>query len=344
MLGGTGFLGAKTVAALRQLPQARVEVASRRGPLVVDVTRSETFRALALARADVIVDLTDGPRSRPDALAAFCLERGLTLLEATSDAETVRRLVTAHRGSPGPGRVVLGAGIFTGVSNLLARAVADEAGPGAALTWAVTSSPFSGAGNGTISLMVDAAARPVVRTIDGARFEGRLSKGPTLDFGGSRRPSLRMSLAEAEMLPLSASARAVDTCFAPRPGLLVVAFTALPSFLLRAAWFRAALEASFTVLRRYALRGVASPVQMLARAERDGRVFERHTTSSDGMEAAAFAIAALAEGVAQASPPPGLRFIDEVLRFEPVVKRVNALAGWALYEVVDPAVGHGQPR
>lgn len=330
VLGGTGFLGAKTVAALKQFPQVEVEVASRRGPLVVDVARPATFSALVAA--DVIVDLTDGTRSQPDALAAWCLEQGKTLLEATSDAETVRRLVQAHRQSKGPGRVVVGAGIFTGVSNLMARAVADEAGEGASLSWAVASSPFSGAGKGTIALMVDATARPVVRTVNGRREESSLAAGPTLDFAGTKRPSLRMSLAEAEMLPLSTKAGSIETFFAPKPGFLVASFTLLPAFLLQAKWFRSLLEAYFTLLRRFVLRSVSASVQMLARAEKNGRVFERHTTSSDGMQAAAFAIAAMAEGVAKAPLVPGLHFIDEVLQLEPVLARVTEVAGRPLYD------------
>ncbi len=333
VLGGTGFLGAKTVEALKRFPQVDVLVASRRGPLVVDVAKPETFSELV--PADVIVDLTDGTRSQPDALASWCLQHGKTLLEATSDAETVRRLVEAHRHSAGPGRVVVGAGIFTGVSNLMARAVADEAGEGASLSWAVASSPFSGAGKGTIALMVDAAARKVVRTVNGRREESSLAAGPTLDFAGTKRPSLRMSLAESEMLPLSTKASSIETFFAPKPGLLVAAFTLLPAFLLQAKWFRSALEAYFTVLRRFVLRSVPSSVQMVARAEKNGRVFERHTSSSDGMEAAAFAIAAMAEGVAKAPMVPGLHFIDEVLEFAPVIARVNEVAGRPVYDVSD---------
>lgn len=330
VLGGTGFLGARTVEALKQFPAVEVLVASRHGPLVVDLAQPETFAELE--PADVIVDLTDGTRSRPDALAAWCLQHGKTLLEATSDAETVQRLVQAHRHSTGPGRVVVGAGIFTGVSNLMAHAVAEEAGEGASLSWAVASSPFSGAGKGTIALMVDAAARKAVRTVNGRREQSALSAGPTVDFAGVRRPSLRMSLAEAEMLPLSTQASTIETFFAPKPGLLVTAFTLLPAFLLQAKWFRAALEAYFTLLRRFVLRGVSTSVQMVARAEKNGRVFARHTTSPDGMEAAAFAIAAMAEGVVKAPMVPGLRFIDEVLQLEPVLARVNEVAGKPVYD------------
>lgn len=325
VVGGTGFLGARTVAALQRLPEVTVEVASRRGPCVVDVTRPDTFSALT--GADVVVDLTDGTTSRPDALAAWCLEAGVTLLEATSDAPALRRLIDAHRASRGPGRLVLGGGIFTGVSNLLARDVAEAAGPGCALTFAVASSPFSGAGKGTIALMVEAAARPAVVTEGGVRHERPLARGPRLDLGGTVRPTLRMSLAEAELLPESCQARRVEALFAPKPGLLVALFAMLPSRLLAQPWFRALLRGYFTLLRRFVLRSVPSSVELVALTEQGGRILERQVRCEDGMEAGAWALAAMAEALGRAPPRAGLSYIDDAVKLEPLVRRVNEVAG-----------------
>jgi len=47
VLGGTGFLGSRAVTALKAIPEADVQVASRRGPVVVDFTKPETFAAMA---------------------------------------------------------------------------------------------------------------------------------------------------------------------------------------------------------------------------------------------------------------------------------------------------------
>jgi hypothetical protein len=331
VIGGTGFLGARTVRALQQFPDLTVEVASRRGPVVVDITRPETFEVLR--GADVVVDVSNGTRSAPDALAAWCLEQGVTLLETTSDAEAVRRLADALSSKPGPGRVVLGGGLFTGISNLLSRAVAHEAGAGCQLTFAVSSSPYSGAGAGTIALMVDGAARPAVRTVNGRREEVPLSRGPIVSFATARRPSLRASLAEAELLPRSTGARDVDVFFAPRPGFLVTAFVMLPQTLMRQRWFQWGFELAFTVLRRVLLRAVPSAVELMARAERDGVAVERHVTCDDGMDACAWAIAAMAEALALSPPPAGVRCIDDVVGLEAIVARVNAVAGRAVLVV-----------
>jgi len=329
VIGGTGFLGAKTVAALARFPGLEVEVASRRGPLVVDVSNPASFSALE--SAEVLIDLSDGTRARPDALAAWALENGKTLIEATSDAETVRRLRERHSASTGPGRLVLGGGIFTGVSNVLARTAAERAGEGSTLTWAVASSPYSGAGKGTIALMVEAAARPAVKTVDGRREEAPLTRGPTLDFAGTQRPTLEMSLAEAEMLPFSTKANTVRTFFAPKPGFLVAAFAAVPAFLLRRRWFRWLLEGYFVVLRRVLLSRVPSSVQMVARAERAGQTVVRTVTCHDGMEAGAWALAAMAESIGRAPPRPGLTFIDDDVRLEPLLARIDEVAGHRVF-------------
>lgn len=333
VLGGTGFLGRRTVEALRRVPGAEVLVASRRGPVAVDVERPETFDALA--GADVILDLSDGTRARPDALARWCLARDLTLLEATSDAAAIARLRALPGG--GPGRLVLGGGIFTGMSNLLARDVANACGAGCSLTWAVSTSPYSGAGRGTISLMVDGVARPAVSTRRGRRVEGPLARGPVVDIAGVPRPTLRASFAEAEMLPHSTGAAEVEVLFAPRPSLLVTAFVLLPPWLLARRWFRAILEGYFTVLRRWLLRSVPTSVQMVARAERDGRASARHLTAADGMSAGAWALAAMTETLASSPPAPGVCFIDDVATLDAILARANALAGVDVMRVTPAA-------
>lgn len=129
VVGGAGYLGSRAVRALRRAPEIEAVVAGRRGPLVVDLARPETFSALE--GADVVVDVSSSHAVAPDALARFCLERGIVMLEASSDRVVIERLLDAHRGAAGcPGALVLGAGIFTGVSNAMA-AEAARALPGA---------------------------------------------------------------------------------------------------------------------------------------------------------------------------------------------------------------------
>lgn len=327
VLGGSGFLGSRTVDALRKAPGVDVQVASRRGPLVVDATKPETF--VALKGSDVVVDLIDATTTRPDALAAWCVENGIVFIEATSDRPAVERLAALQ--PKGPGLLVLGGGIFTGVSNLLARAVA-EATPGAReLTLGISSSPYSGAGTGTIALMTAAMAQPAVRTVDGQRVEvEKLEAGPKLPFPAKERPTLHMSFAEQGMLPRSTKVPRVEVFFAPKPAFLVTAFRMLPGFMLRARWFAALMGLYFTFLRKVVLKNVISSVELWARAKGAGEQ-ARAVTCADGMRAGAWALAASALLLAENRPSAtGVVFIDDVLKLEPVVARANALAGSAV--------------
>lgn len=329
VLGGSGFLGSRVVTGLRKAG-ADVTVASRRSEVAVDVTRPETFSALT--PFDVVVDLSDTVTNAPDAVIAWCLERGKCVIEATSEAQCVERLHAAHLGTRG--RLVLGGGIFTGVSNLLARDVAQRVGKVEHVRLGVASSPFSGSGTGTIALMVKALEVPAVRYEQDQRIEEpTVRRGPALDFGGVTRPTGYMSLAEPFMIAKSTGAAKVDVLFAPKPGVLVPAFAMIPGWLARNKLFQAFMRGYFTVLRRVLLRSVSSSVELVAEAGGSGGEAKRWVTTRDGMEAGGFALAAMAEAVAAKSDWSGVRFIDDVSELEPIIARANELAGSALLEL-----------
>lgn len=324
VLGGTGFLGSRVVEALRKAG-ADVSVASRRSAVSVDVTRPETFGALA--PFDVVIDLSDTVSHPPDAVIAWCLEQGKTVIEATSEAPCVERLQARHAGAT-KGRLVLGGGIFTGVSNLLAQQAARDVGQADEVTLGVSSSPFSGSGKGTIELMLRAMEVPAVRFEHGARVEEpKMRYGPTLDFGGTRRPTGFMSLAEPSMIHASTGAKKVEVLFAPKPGFLVASFVAMPKWLVSQRWFIAFMRGYFTVLRRVFLRAVASSVELVVNARGGAKSVTRFARASDGMEAGGYALAAMAEVVARSTDWHGVKCIDELCVLEPIVQRANELAG-----------------
>jgi short subunit dehydrogenase-like uncharacterized protein len=334
VLGGSGFLGSRVVKALRKAG-ADVSVASRRSEVAIDVTKPESWEALA--PFDVVVDLSDTVSTPPDALIAWLLARGKCVIEGTSDAPCVERLAKAHEGTKG--RLVLGGGIFTGVSNLLARDVAKRAGAVEAVQLGISSSPFSGAGTGTIALMANAIGVAPVRYENGLRVEeGALLRGPLIDFGTVTRPTGVMSLAEPSMLARSTGAKKVDVYFAPRPGFLVGAFTIAPLWLGRQRWYQAFMRAYFTVLRKFLLKNTESAVELVASA-RGTTEARRWVHTSDGMEAGGVALAAMTEAVARAQSWSGVRCIDDVTDLEPIVARANELAGSALLTVSPPLTG-----
>ncbi|MBL8678667.1 MAG: hypothetical protein JNK05_05855 [Myxococcales bacterium] len=333
VLGGTGFLGSRIVTALGRLPGARVESASRHGAVRVDVTRKETFAALD--DSDLVIDVSDATRTPPDELIGHCLERGITVVETTSDSRCVERLHQRFR-SANKGALVLGGGIFTGVSNLLARRAAEDVGRAERVRVAISSSPFSGAGAGTIELMIEAMRTATITFQRGKRAESeRMLPGPAVDFGAATRPTLVAPFAEAYMLHESTGADTVDVLFSPRPAMLVPSFRWMPSWVGRTSVGRALLRGYFTVLRRWLLSGVASGVELYARAEGAGAVRERRVFAPDGMMAAAWAVAAMAERVLEKRPNDGACFIDDLCELDATIARANALAGHESLRTVD---------
>jgi hypothetical protein len=84
------------------------------------------------------------------------------------------------------------------------------------------------------------------------------------------------------------------------------------------------------------LRKVPTAVELWVRAEGSAqagadptqpRVVERRARAEDGMDAAAWLLAAMAEAVLRAADWRGVRFVDELCALEPIVARADALAG-----------------
>lgn len=334
VLGASGYLGRYAAEYLEKSAGVELLRVSRRGPVKLDTQRPETFDALK--GCDVVLDLTDATTARPDLVAAYCAREGITFLEATSDAPAVERLAT--KPTEGPGLVVLGAGIFTGVSNLMSADVAKRVANPTSLQWSVSSSLYSGAGEGTIALMLDAMGQPVTRYENGARVSEALGEGPRVRFIDATRRTLRMCLAEGYMLHRSTGVPTAEALFAPRPGFLVSAFTMLPRSWLAAAWFRAFMGAYFRVLRKVLLGWKASRVEMTATAKgSDGGAKTVHLAAEDGMRAGGISAAAIALCLAKrrraGEERKGVCCVDEVLGLDEVLAQGDALAGGAkVYE------------
>ena len=332
VLGGSGFLGSKTAKALRAVPGVEVLTASRRDGIRVDVTRRETFTSLL--GTDLLVDLSDATSHAPDELIDYCLANGVTVIEATSDSPCIERL--HRRFASTSGSLVLGGGIFTGMSNLLARDVAGEIDDLEALSLGISWSPFCGAGRGTIELMLAMLTAPVPRYKGDRRIDDPgPSRGPDLELTTARRASIRIPFAESFMLHESTGARDVDVFCAPKQAFVVSAFDKLPKLLTHSALGQALLRAYFTLLRRVVFRTKPSSVEMVATAKGKNSTVTRRLDTSDGMWAGAWALAALAEA-ALAGTKGGVQFIDDVARLEPTVARANQLAGKTVLEVTAP--------
>ncbi len=325
IVGGHGFLGSVAARHLDAVNDVDVVVAGRQGPLRLDLRDPSTFTALD--GADVVVNAASSHAASPAALASYCLSRGLVLLEASSDRGVVEELLALEVAPTMSGSVVVGAGIFTGLSNLLGRAAADAAPGAKRLAIGICSSPLSGAGQGTIDLMTDALAVPARMVSAGKAVDVVAGKSAgVIAFPRGRRRTLTFSFPEAIMLARSTGLPNVSVAFAPSPSPLWLTFWLTPSWVLTSRLYRRALGAFMSVLRRVLLRGVSSAVELVARAEGDGVVVEHRLSAADGFLVGGAAIAAMARRLARTPPPRGVHTIDEVCAIDDVVADIKAIA------------------
>jgi short subunit dehydrogenase-like uncharacterized protein len=297
----------------------------------LDVNDPSTYAVLEGAR--VLVDVSSSAGTNPRRLIDHCLATGVTYLSASSDRALVSSLLEQYAStSDTRGRVVLGAGIFTGLSNLLARDAIRRTGACTSLDLGISTNPFSGAGKGTVDLMADALATDTAVYRDGARVIGpSVARGPILSFPEKPRSTLLVPFPETEMLFASTGVPNIRTFMAPRPAMLRTAFLMLPAFLTRARWFRGFMRGYFSFLRRVVLRSRATRVQLVAVADGErGRAVTRLSTE-DGMATGGLAIAAMARHLAMepAQHSTGertLKCVDEVMSLDDAVASMHAIA------------------
>ena len=302
----------------------------------IDLTRPSTFATLN--EFDLVVNCADTTRACPAALAEHCLNAGITFLETTADPEATWQIHERTRAVVDPrGTVILGVGLFPGISNLLARRVAEGVGELHALEVGVRVSPLSGAGPGTCALMAEALGRSARRYRDGAEITEPASvPGPVIGFPeGGRRGTIGVGLPESLLLHWSMGAPTTATYIATVPFFLRYNLRILSGLIPQAGWFRrmmlGATRASLSLMRSFILRNRATWVEIVALANRPHTASQGaeqgavRTTDGFGAHAAAVAacVSLLRKGV---QAPPGVSIVDEVFTLDSVVSEARRLS------------------
>lgn len=312
---------------MRALQRRGIDVAigGRRGPVSIDLNRPATFAVLdSLPGLRVVVDVSSSHQASPVELARHCLDRGLVLLEASSDRRVVDALL-ALDGTCKPGAVVLGAGIFTGLSNLLAAEAVRCRSDATHLEVGVRSSPFSGGGGGTVDLMADLLAVPSMEVNDGELVEGpSVTAGRHLPFPSGGHATLTVAFPEPRMLFRSTGIPNIAMSMAPKPGWLRRIFLATPGVVLRSRAFAAYLRWLFGGLRRLVLARRPTQVELIARVSGPSGTTVLRLVSTDGMASGGVAIAAIAELLVRATVR-GVLTVDQVMSLRNVCEVMKAL-------------------
>jgi len=343
VIGGRGHLGSRVLAAVQRLNRVQARVASRSAGVKLNLRKPKSLDVLG--QYDVVINCSDSRAAPPDLAVKRVLERGGVLLECTADPPTAEHLLRRYQdrsdGAGARGTVILGVGIFPGLSNLLARAAWEAAaGSGPApdeLVLGIRFSPFAGAGAGAIRLMTDLLKEPAVRYVQGERIEEpAILPAKPMRFGRRMRRTVRAGLPEATMLHASPGAGTTEVRIAIKPGLLHPPALAITSLLPESKLLRglalAPAHFGLLVMRGLLLRSRRERVELVAEARSGGvarataavRVRDGFATAGD---VTAAIVRLLLDRQAAGTLPRGLRLVDEVVDLAQVTGAVGRRGG-----------------
>ncbi len=331
VLGGRGYYGQQVVAALADSSH-EVAVASRRsGPYRLDLADPGTFEVLL--GFTLVINATDSINAPPDALASWCLANGVTWLEMAADLPTIERLL-ALPSDDARGRLVIGVGIFPGLSTALARQAWDAADRPTAVLLGIRLSPLSAAGRGTVEIMTAILQTPSVRWRDGERIVGP-PVGEVLHthfHGTGVAPALVIALPDAALIRRCTNAPTVTATMSVVPGFLRFNFKVASWLITRSGplrpFFAWLSTASLRVLRGALLRGRGTAVQLTAAVKQaDGLSTRRALRAPDGTAATAVGAAAAALLWLELPdvPSPGVHVAADVLDCDRWIARIQEL-------------------
>lgn len=223
VLGGYGYFGNNLLEMLRQQPGYDLWSGGRHcrdnRTVTVDWHRPDETLA-AFLEFDVVVNAAPWPPG--EQLRQYLSEiisNGKTWIETTADVAQTKKLLAWKPALPhGPGAVIIGVGVFPGLSNLLAGSFSSGTGR---LDLAIRYDLFSGAGPGMCRLMAETLTQPSEWLEDGIRKDGP-AVGPTAIFSwsGGAHAAMRVSLADGEYLFRREGIRDAATYLSVRPDLL----------------------------------------------------------------------------------------------------------------------------
>ena len=324
VVGGFGFYGSMAVEALERFGfDVSAGTRTPRGrprAVAIDLDTPATWEGLS--GFDFIVNCSDTVNCPPDGAIRYVLEAGGVWLELGADAPTIDRLLAIEVPEV-KGSVVLGVGVFPGLSTALARAVAESGPPPSRLDLGIRLSPLSGAGPGNCALMAKSLFVPATRIEGGERRESTTAVGPTrpLPYGGTDHTSVTYALPDTELVWRATRVPDLSAHLSLIPGFLRFNFTLL-------AWVCALLRPARPVLlwlltwqlrlvRALLLRGVKSPLVLVAVADRgSANERSRELRFEDGQTATAEGAAAAVRALAGRDVPHGVRGLAEIVSLD----------------------------
>lgn len=329
VIGGTGFYGSVVAEHIARLPAVEVVIAGRRPPaggLAVDLTKPSTFAQLK--GAHWVVNCSDSVLAPPDQAIAFCQSAGIGWLDMGAEAHAARRLL----GLEAPGApVVIGVGVFPGLSTSLAHHLVSTTEGVEALTLGVRISPLSGAGMANCELMTHMFEAPSLHV-----HNGQLHEGPPL--GGTHRLPVRQNvyahylgcgLPDAALLAHATEVPSITTALAVNPGFLRFSFRLLAALTRWAGPLRPVMRWMSRWLLRLSrgmlLKNVGSPVQLTAQVKTGVGTKTATLEFHEGRQATAVGVASVLAACLEKNLAPGIYTAPDVEPLPQLLARVQNL-------------------
>ena len=338
VIGGKGFFGRRVVDAFATLDNCEVWLggrsASAERELRIDLKDETTFPAME--GFDFVINCANSLKATSEPAIRYALHNHIFFIDTTADAAHVERVLfsvkqEAHPDAPQfKGVVLLGMGIFPGLSNMVAAALHRSEGVEEHLELGIHLNALSGAGRGMRSLMVNLVEQKAVHYHEGRRVElPPMSPGPAVPFHGNNRVTLRAWFPETSMLHLSIRVPNISTSISVSPPILQPMLKLLAHILPRRGALKwtilSCLGLALTVLRGVVLRWKATPVVITATdPARPGRSLSLYVDNGvvTGAYAVAAAVALLSE---DERPNPGVYTPDELMGLDSIGARFRSL-------------------
>lgn len=315
MLGGRGYYGARVVEALSAVGEA---VAGSRNPglqgVAIDLSRPDTFGALD--GWDVVVNAADAVGAPPDDAMRHVLASGGLFVDLSADPVGLERALALGDTTERPtGTIVLGAGVFPGLSTAMAAEIGRRA---RRVQLGVRLSPFSVAGPGNVALMMASLDLPV----------GPAAPMPFLGAGSVQ--ALSTVLGDAPLIRSLAPDAEVETRLAVVPGILRFNVALLAWLLAHAGPLRGLLatvsRVSLSWLRVGLFRNAGTAVELTVVADGGTEGKQRLLARvADGHAAMAVGAAAAVALVLRRRPPPGVYVAGVLLDLDLLVAKMGEL-------------------
>ena len=319
ILGGRGFLGAKIARACARIDGAHVDIASRStsdDTVTLDLANPEHFSKIEAY--DFVIDCADALKVDPEPAITYCLEHGIIWLETTAEPTLMRRLLTMDPDPSWTGTLILGAGVFTGYSNMLAAHAAHQIDdPDHALTLGIRWTPLSAGGAGMVGLMTHLLNVPTSYVEDHQhKHTTTIDRSEPLPFDDGNHRGVHLAFSEPSMLHHSTNAREIRVYASLIPALAQLAFLYTPAFVLKLRLVQWLMTIQMTILRRFLLKGVESSLRMVAVAKTKTTTCVSTFYTDDGMAFAADAVAAKVRCLDQSPPQAGIFTVDQAVSWD----------------------------